>query len=397
MKICLIVDDYLPHSIKVAAKMMHELAVEFVSQGHEVMVVTPGAGIKRPFEIEIIENVKIFRFRSGEIKNISKVKRAINETLLSFRAWFRLRKEFRKNPQDYIVYYSTSIFWGYLVGKLKKLWNVRSYLILRDIFPQWTIDNGILKSKSIITKYFLYWEKVNYRHADTIGLMSPNNLNWFSDYYKGKAKLDILYNWASNNPISLSDRPFRKKLGIEDKTVFFYGGNIGHAQDMSQILRLAKNMQNHRDAYFILVGAGDEVDLVRETIRKENIQNITLLDPVSQDEFKKMMAEFDIGLFCLNRVHKTHNFPGKILGYLVQGMPILGSVNPGNDLKEVIEVAEAGYVVEAGDEESLLAKAVELLDENRRNTLSQNSKKLLYEKFSVTEAGRVILQNNESF
>lgn len=28
MKICLIVDDYMPHSIKAAAKMMHELGVE---------------------------------------------------------------------------------------------------------------------------------------------------------------------------------------------------------------------------------------------------------------------------------------------------------------------------------------------------------------------------------
>ena len=33
MNLLLIVDDYLPHSIKVAAKMMHELAIEFKNRG----------------------------------------------------------------------------------------------------------------------------------------------------------------------------------------------------------------------------------------------------------------------------------------------------------------------------------------------------------------------------
>lgn len=391
MKLCLIVDDYLPNSIKVAAKMMHELAVEFVSQGHEVMVVTPGVGIEKSFEIQVIDGVQVYRFRSGEIKNISKVKRAINETLLSFRGWNALKEVFQENPQDLIIYYSPTIFWGHLVGRLKKLWNANSYLILRDIFPQWTIDNGILNKNSLITRYFLWFEAKNYAVADTIGLMSPGNLKWFSNYYKGNAKLEVLFNWASDSPLVLSDRPYRKKLGIEDKIVFFYGGNIGHAQDMSQILRLAKNMESYKEAFFVLVGAGDEVSLVRDTIRNEDRKNIVLLDPVPQDEFKKLMAEFDIGLFCLNKNHKTHNFPGKILGYLVQGMPILGSVNPGNDLKEVIEDAGAGYVVEAGDDEKFFNMAQELIDEETRQMVSEKTKGLLEQFFQARSLCKQII------
>ena len=46
MRICLIIDDYLPESIKVGAKMMHELACELKVQGHEVTVVTPSIETK---------------------------------------------------------------------------------------------------------------------------------------------------------------------------------------------------------------------------------------------------------------------------------------------------------------------------------------------------------------
>ena len=154
MKICLIVDDYMPNSIKIAAKMMHELAIELNNQGHEVTVLTPCVNISKSVDILKLDNINIYRFKSGAIKNVSKIKRAINETLLSYSAWKSCKSLLINNKHDLIIYYSPSIFFGPLIGKLKKVWNVKSYLILRDIFPQWAVDNKILKEKSLITKYF---------------------------------------------------------------------------------------------------------------------------------------------------------------------------------------------------------------------------------------------------
>jgi len=96
MKICIIIDDYLPASIKVAAKMMHELAIMFVSLGHTVTVVTPSPDLNSGYEISELDGVTICRFRSGEIKNVSKIKRAINETLLSYRAWQAYKRYFQQ-------------------------------------------------------------------------------------------------------------------------------------------------------------------------------------------------------------------------------------------------------------------------------------------------------------
>lgn len=110
MKICLIIDDYLPTSIKVGAKMMHELAMEFIARGHSVTVVTPAPELSTRFELLELDGVTVCRFRSGEIKNVSKVKRAINETLLSYHAWQALKPYFQKHPHDLIIYYSPTIF-----------------------------------------------------------------------------------------------------------------------------------------------------------------------------------------------------------------------------------------------------------------------------------------------
>ncbi|PJZ58169.1 glycosyltransferase family 4 protein [Leptospira barantonii] len=393
MRICIVVDDYMPHSTKIAAKMMHDLAKGFLTLGHKVVVVTPGPELNKPYEITDLDGVRIYRFRSGQIKNVSKIKRAINESLLSWRAWRSLRKIFNEESNELILYYSPSIFWGPLISKLKKLWKARSYLVLRDFFPQWAIDNGLLGKNSIITKYFRFFESLNYHSADRIGIQSPKNLEWFQTQFARKKGTEVLYNWAENssNNSKTNFKTYRSTLGLDGKVVFFYGGNIGHAQDMSNIVRLAENLKEYPKAHFLLIGNGDEVELVRDGVQRKSLNNLTLLDPVSQDEFKRILAEFDIGLFSLHKNHQTHNFPGKVLGYMVEGMPILGCVNPGNDLKDVIENAKAGFVSVSGEDSLLKENAIRLMDESLRNSMGLNAKKLLKDRFSISSAMSQIL------
>ncbi len=393
MNICLIIDDYLPDSIKVGAKMMHELAIEFVSRGHNVTVITPAPGLAEQFAIGQLDGVTICRFRSGEIKNVSKIKRAINETLLSYHAWWAFKRYFKAHPHELIVFYSPSIFWGRLVSRLKNLWGANSYLVLRDFFPQWVIDNGLLSATSPITCYFRFFEALSYRAADTIGIQSPKNIALFSATSTVKKPLALLYNWAANEPVLADSSEYRKALGLENKVIYFYGGNIGHAQDMMNIVRLAIAMRTEDSAHFVLVGAGDEVEMVRAAMTGHHLSNMTLLPSVSQEVFKDMLAEFDVGLFSLHPDHTTHNFPGKLLGYMVQAKPILGSINPDNDLQSVVEQANAGFVSVNGDDAALLKNALRLLHDGAlREAMGGCSKQLLSDVFSVQAAADCILR-----
>jgi glycosyltransferase involved in cell wall biosynthesis len=394
VKICLIIDDYLPNSIKAGAKMMHDLGVEFVRQGHTVTVITPEPGLHERLQICELDGVTVCRFKSGKIKNVSQVKRALNETLLSRNAWKALRGRLQEDTHDLIVYYSPTIFWGPLVNKLKKSWGCPSYLILRDLFPQWAVDKGLLREASPITKFFRFFERLSYRAADLIALQSPKNLQWFEQMVQTEKPLDLLYNWAANEPVTNNSEHYRQELGLVGKVVYIYGGTFGHPQDTMNLVRLAKNMLDVENAHFVLIGEGDEVDLVRAAIAREGLTNTTLLPPVLQDEFKSMLAEFDIGLFTLHRGHTTHSFPGKLLSYMLAEMPILGSINQDNDLKSVVEGANAGLITVNGDDQGLLANALKLLEnETLRQQMGKNAKQLLDTTFSVKGAADHILNS----
>ena len=68
MRILLLVDDYMPESIKIAAVMMHDLAKELQLQGHEVTVCTPDESLTDKYIIDDFEGIRILRFKLGAIK-----------------------------------------------------------------------------------------------------------------------------------------------------------------------------------------------------------------------------------------------------------------------------------------------------------------------------------------
>ncbi|WP_446470098.1 glycosyltransferase family 4 protein [Xenorhabdus stockiae] len=390
MHLVLICDDYLPNSTRVSAKMMHDLALELSNQGHSPVVITPNTNNSK-LSIDTLDGVSVIKFPSGKIKDVPMITRAFHESLLSIRAWSYLKVILKSERIDGIIYYSPSIFFGALVDKIKEVWNCPSYLILRDSFPQWVIDEGLIKEKSIIAKYFRYFEKKNYLAADYIGLMSTKNLEVFQRNNPNFGKSEVLYNWADVSPKKIDSCNIREQLNLSGKVIYFYGGNIGKAQDMSNLLRLAKKMKSFPSAHFLFIGQGDEVSLLKEYKEKFNLSNITYLPSISQEEFKKVLLSIDIGLFSLSQHHKIHNFPGKLLGYMVNSIPILGSVNKDNDLMTMINESSSGLVSINGDDDKLFNSAVELLNNKElRERIGKNAFNLLKEKFSVQSAAKSI-------
>lgn len=397
MYLALLLDCSVFASTRVHTKMMHELAIELVRQGHQPIVISPGENNQvEKLVVKTINGIIFWEFKNGDIRGISKIKRAINESLLSFNAWAAIRQELKNVRLDGVINYSPSIFFGPLVGYLKSKYKCPSYLILRDLFPQWIIDGGLIKKNSIIAKYFRFFEKLNYKHADSIGFMSKANIDVFKKLNSDNYNKTILYNWSDTTPYNKiqNHTSLRHSLGLEGKVIFFYGGNIGFAQNMENLMRLAKSMLINDNAHFLFVGAGDEFDLITALKSEWNLINVDIIPSVPQDEYKAILSEIDVGLFSLAKAHKCHNFPGKLLGYMLESKPILGSVNAGNDLLDFINDYKVGYAYINGEDDKLLLSATKLVNEKSLvNKMGKNSFDLLNNVFSVRSATTNIIES----
>jgi glycosyltransferase involved in cell wall biosynthesis len=396
MRILLLVDCYLP-STKSSAKLIHDLGRGIRESGHDVVIAAPDSELPVPQRVSEEDGLTVLRVRTGPIKGVGKVVRAINEWRLSSAMWRSAKGFFESTPCDLVVFYSPTIFFGALVGRLKRLWDCSSYLILRDIFPQWAVDAGVLRARGPVYRFFRRKELQQYGVADVIGVQSPANLEYFK--HPGLAqqhRLEVLYHWTPESHGSIPQTDYRDRLGLEDKVVFFYGGNIGVAQDMDNIVRLAENVRNSSNIYFLLLGEGSEVDRLRRVIRSKQLSNISIHPSVDQQTYLGVLSEFDVGLITLDRGLKTQNLPGKMLGYMYFGIPTLASINPGNDLREILEQHQAGLVCLNGEDERLQEYALQLAnDQQLRRRIGENGRRLLRSQYTVARAARQILSHVE--
>lgn len=393
MRISIIVDCYYPHSTA-SAKLVHDLGIELHKQGHSVTVITPNCLNDNDLELCIESELTVARIKTGKLKGVSRLSRAVREARLSATMWRKGKEFFRNHPCDLILFYSPSIFFGELVRKLKSLWKCPSYLILRDIFPQWAVDAGVMK-KGWAYKYFRMKELEQYAAADIIGVQSQANLDYFATSLPNKRyDLEVIHNWTTLDDQEFVPGNYREKLGLQEKVVFFYGGNIGVAQDIDNIVRLADRLLAETEIQFLLVGDGSEVERLKALIVEKELVNIRILPPVSQQEYLAMLSEFDIGLISLDKRLQTQNFPGKLLGYMYFSMPMLCSLNPGNDLKTMLERSEAGLCSLNGEDEVFLANALSLAkDAALRQKTGQNARQLLERDFAVSVVARRILSH----
>ncbi len=394
MKILIVVVYYPPNTTS-AAQMMRDLAREFTRQGHSVTVVTPSDSVKEATRVIQEDGVLVARVRTGNMKSAGRVLRLWRESRLSANIWSNARKFFRENPSDLIVFYSPTIFFGDLVKRLRNLWNCPSYLVHRDLFPQWAVEAGILREGSMLHRYLRRKELIQYAAADVIGVEAPGNLDYFKRTLNGQSdKSEVLYNWITAPRQPATNSEWRRTLELEGKIVFFYGGNIGAAQDMDNILRLASSLQEQDRIFFLLVGSGSEVRRLNAEITRMDLKNMKILPPLPESEYMRCLSEFDVGLVSLDRHLKSNNFTGKVLGYVGCGKPILASVNPGNDLIAFINDSDAGIACANGEDGRLRDAALLLAAHPEiRRRMGENARALSATVFSVESVANQILSH----
>ena len=391
MRIALIADAYPPLRSS-GAVQLRDLAQEFVLQGHELVVVVSSAGLDKPWAIEVIAGVQVLRVAALPTKDIGYARRTFNEMLLPFVMLRGIHKSpFRSVQWDAVVWYSPSIFLGPLVGVLKRSSNCRSYLILRDIFPEWAVDMGLLR-KGVVYRAFKLVERYQYSVADTIGVQSPSNLGYLTDFAKKPGRrLEVLQNWLSPAPnvgssVSIAATP------LSGRTIFVYAGNMGVGQGMDIFLDLAERLRNRQDIGFIFVGRGSEVARLQTSTERRALDNVVFHDEIDPCEIPGLLAQCHIGLVALDPRHKTHNVPGKFLTYMQAGLPVLARLNPGNDLADLIEKENVGRVHIGDSLGPLQALAEELVDDKAgRELMSSQGRVLAKSVFSTTAVVKQIV------
>lgn len=376
-----------------AAVQMRDLAQEFLAQGHTPVVLVPEEGLATGWISEEIDGVEVVRLATFRTREVGYVRRTLGEFLLPFAMLARLRgSPYWRIRWDAIVWYSPTIFLGPVVRTLKNVSGCRAYLILRDIFPEWAVDLGLLR-KGPAYYFFRAVARLQYATADCIGVQSPSNLAYLSDWQTATRRLEVLQNWLAMSPQRATHLSIENTC-LSGRKIFVYAGNMGVAQGMDILIDLAEKLSRRRDIGFLFVGRGTESVRLENEARARGLDNVLFHEEIDSREIPSLLAQCSIGLLALDPRHKTHNIPGKFLTYLQAGLPVLARINPGTDLLRLIEEKKVGaaYVGESAEELANLAERM-VSDENGRRDMALRGQALGRQMFSPTAAVEQIVSS----
>ena len=386
----IILTDYYHPIVKSGSIIVGDLANELSQQGHKITIITFVDNQSKACQINLEGEIQIIRIRSL-IRKYGRVGRLLAEQSYSSKIKRNL-KNLQNIPCDGIICYSPSIFYGKAIRWLKKKYNSKVYLVMRDIFPKWAIDSGLLK-KGLLYNYFKITEKNLYSSCNVIGIEAKSDLEYFENYgLNNSIIIEVLNNWGS--PLNQIDDYFSDNLLDDRKVNIVYGGNMGDAQDILSLVNSIDYSILGQRAIMLLMGDGNQFDKIKNTINKKNLTNIVLMPTVDRKRYLSFMSKSDIGLVSLSKKMSSNNYPLKMIGYMQLAKPILGSVNKNNEMIQMIVKNNIGLVSLASDEKSFNKNLdIMITNEAMRKEQGKNAFKLFNDKFTVRVAALQIYKH----
>jgi len=382
MKFIIFTDYYKP-IIKSGSIIINDLTKEIINNGHHVTIVTFSDNQKKSVEFVQQKKLRVIRIKVIT-RAYGKVGRLIAEAQYSSKI-IKSLKLFHNISCDGIICLAPSIFYGDAIKWLKEKNNSKAYLIVRDIFPKWILDAGLLKD-GLLYRYFKRIEKNLYENCDFIGIEAASDLDYFYEYGLSKTiTIEVLNNWAS--PLTSIELSLDSNIIDPNLINIVYGGNMGDAQDLLSLINKIDLEILKDKARIILIGNGNQYEGIKKLIVKKNISNIRILPMIRRSSYLSILSKSDIGLVSLNQQLLSNNYPLKMIGYLQLGLPVLASVNKGNEIINIINDFNLGLVSLASDNKKF-NKNLQLLIKNKknRNIQGKNAKAFFNKKFDVKVA-----------
>lgn len=388
-----IISDAFPPQRTSASVHIRDLATEILVQGYKPIVVVPAPGLSRKWEVEESRGIQIIRVKTMKMKDVGYFRRTLAEALMPFIIMSRIYQSGKNREKwDAIIWYSPTIFFGPLIHYLKRIHHCRTYLILRDVFPEWAVDMGLMR-RGLVYRIFKIVEYFQYMAADTIGIQSETARPYMRDLLKSRSiKVELLRSWYSDIEKSYCSINIAETR-LNGRKICVYTGNMGIAQNVSIFLDLATILRNRNDIGFLFVGRGSEVRHLKSIAETEQLDNVLFHDEIEPDEITGLLKQCHVGLVALDPRHTTSNVPGKFITYLQSALPVLACVNEDNEIISLIDENGLGHVSGKRDVEVIRGKLLTLLkSETERQHIGQRCRSTFEAMFSSSKAVRQILQ-----
>lgn len=346
------------------ATRSYEMARRLVSFGHEVHMITSGAGWLKPLENaprrrswqeSMIEGIHVHTYPVAYAN-----KMGFSRRILAFLI-FMVVSTFRTLSIKADVIYASSAPLTIAIPAMIASVLRRTPMVLevRDLWPEAPIQMGALKNP-LVRKAAQLLEKMAYARSRHVVGLSPGMRDGIVKVGKRPEDVSVIPNSSDLDRFSpeVDGDAVRADLGLQGRFILSYMGALGMANGLDYVLDAAAELKRRGNTLitFLIVGEGKTRPTLEARIRDEGLDNVLLRPPVPKSLVPHYMAASDVCLTIFKDVPILRTCsPNKMFDALAAGRPVLTNM-PGW-LGDIAEIDRTGALVDPTNPISLADKA----------------------------------------
>lgn len=375
-----------------------DLMRELRRRGNRIYVASPTERrYGKPTHLIKEEGAEILKVHTLNIQKTNVVEKGIGTLLLERQFMQAIRKTWPDVKFDMVIYSTPPITFNRVIRNVKEHYGAKSYLMLKDIFPQNAVDLGMMGEGGMLHRMFRKKEHELYALSDRIGCMSPANREYVIRHNPEVNPEIVEVCPNAVEPVELppvtdaEKSELLSRLGVPmDKTLYIYGGNLGKPQGVGFLLDVVEANEKRGDSYIIIVGDGTEYHRIKNWFDTHNPRNAKLISRLPKRDYDRLVRVCDVGLIFLDPRFTIPNYPSRLLSYLENGMPVLLATDVNTDQGRIAEREGFGLWCLNGDLPAFMANMDRITPEAIRS-MGERGHRFLLDNYTVDKVADIIL------
>ncbi len=281
---------------------------------------------------------------------------------------------FNHRKFDVIITSAPPIFTGFGGLFSKVLFRKKWVMDVRDLWINASISLGFLKQGSLFEKMSRMYEQACYSRAD---LICGTTQELGEDIVRTYRNIDETKVKVVPNGV---DTELFYPLDIPKKNQMIYAGNIGHAQDLENVILSLKKINEKFEMKLIIAGDGDiKEDLMELTVENGLDDLVEFPGMVPRGKVPEMFSESLIGLAPLKKL-KTLEYavPTKAYETMACGIPFVGCGE--GEIRKLAEASGGGVIAE-NSADDIADTIIDLLEDPRKMKEMGNNGRTFVEEY----------------
>jgi colanic acid biosynthesis glycosyl transferase WcaI len=367
LKKVLIVSQHFPPENSGNASRIHDIAVHLADMGMQVTVLAPHPTFPTgsfPRNWHLLTNrlekqvklVNLWTWQPGS-RNPGFISRMLYYLVFPLHAalWMTIHGR----CQDLIITSAPPLF-THIPGLLiRKVFRTHWIMDIRDLWIDASISLGFIQRESLFERMARKFEAICLEQADLIAVTTKEIGRRISPQEEIRRKVFLLPNGVDTITFQPEDVPKQGQI--------IYAGNVGHAQDLEQVVLSLREVNAIRPLTLNIVGGGDIAEHLREFVTREGLEEYVIFSgPVDRDAIPRILSASLIGIAPLKKMESLeYAAPTKVYEYMACGVPFLGCGN--GEITTLAHESGAGIIAD-NTPHSIASAILSLLSDPERMT-----------------------------